>query len=143
MRALISDAISGVELRDRIPFAKEMGLELLLGEGGRSRLELEVRPQHMNGWGAVHGGVTMTALDVAMAVAARSLEPDGKGVVTIEMKTSFMQAGPPEGRLTATGVCVHRSSGMAFCEAEVRDDGDRLVAKASGTFKFLRERVAT
>jgi uncharacterized protein (TIGR00369 family) len=138
VRPLVFDAISAAELRDRIPFVKEMGMELLLGEDGRSRLELEVLPQHLNGWGAVHGGVTMTALDVAMAVAARSLEPDGKGVVTIEMKTSFMQAGPPQGRLAATGTCVHRTSSMAFCEAEVRDEGGRIVARASGTFKFLR-----
>jgi uncharacterized protein (TIGR00369 family) len=138
MRRLITDALSAAELRDRIPFVKEMGMELLLGEEGRSRLELEIRPQYMNGWGAVHGGVTMTVLDVAMAVAARSLEPDGKGVVTIEMKTSFMQAGPPQGRLAATGVCVHRTNSMAFCEAEARDEDGRLVAKASGTFKFLR-----
>jgi uncharacterized protein (TIGR00369 family) len=138
MRPLIFDALSAAELRDRIPFVKEMGMELLLGEGGNSRLELAIRPEHMNGWGAVHGGVTMSVLDVAMAVAARSLEPDGKGVVTIEMKTSFMQAGPPRGRLAATGICVHRTSSMAFCEAEARDDGGRLVAKASGTFKFLR-----
>ncbi len=141
MRTLVSDRSSGAELRDRIPFVKEMGMELLLGDNGRSKLQLEVLPQHLNGWGAVHGGVTMTALDVAMAVAARSLEPDGKGVVTIEMKTSFMQAGPPRGRLSATGICVHRSGTMAFCEAEIRDDGDRLVARASGTFKFLRHRV--
>jgi uncharacterized protein (TIGR00369 family) len=141
MRPLVSDSISGAELRDRIPFAKEMGIELLLGDNGRSRLELEVRPEYLNGWGAVHGGVTMTALDVAMAVAARSLEPDGKGVVTIEMKTSFMQAGPTQGRMIATGTCVHRSSSMAFCEAEIRDEADRLVARASGTFKFLRRRV--
>ena len=139
MRPLVFDAISGAELRDRIPFVKEMGMELLLGEDGRSRLELEVLPQHLNGWGAVHGGVTMTALDVAMAVAARSLEPDGKGVVTIEMKTSFMQAGPPQGRLAATGTCVHRTSSLAFCEAEVRDEAGRIVARASGTFKFLRD----
>jgi uncharacterized protein (TIGR00369 family) len=138
MRPLIFDAVSATELRDRIPFVKEMGMELLSGEGGNSRLELEIRPAHMNGWGAVHGGVTMSVLDVAMAVAARSLEPDGKGVVTIEMKTSFMQAGPPRGRLAARGTCVHRTKGMAFCEAEARDEGGRLVAKASGTFKFLR-----
>jgi uncharacterized protein (TIGR00369 family) len=138
VRPLVSDSISGAELRDRIPFAKEMGMELLLADNGHSRLELEVRPEYLNGWGAVHGGVTMTALDVAMAVAARSLEPDGKGVVTIEMKTSFMQAGPTEGRMIATGTCVHRSSSMAFCEAEIRDEADRLVARASGTFKFLR-----
>ena len=36
--------------------------------------------------------------------------------------------------------CVHRSSSMAFCEAEIRDEGDRLVARATGTFKFLRHR---
>jgi uncharacterized protein (TIGR00369 family) len=136
---LVSDSISGAELRDRIPFVKELGIELQLGDNGRSRLELEVRPQFMNGWGAVHGGVTMTALDVAMAVAARSLEPDGKGVVTIEMKTSFLQAGPPQGRLVASGTCVHRTYTLAFCEAEVRDAADRLVARASGTFKFLRK----
>jgi uncharacterized protein (TIGR00369 family) len=140
MRALVSDPISAAELRDRIPFVKEMGIELLLGDNGRAKLQLEVLPQHLNGWGAVHGGVTMTALDVAMAVAARSLEPDGKGVVTIEMKTSFMQAGPPQGRLSATGTCVHRSGTMAFCEAEIRDEEDRLVARATGTFKFLQYR---
>jgi uncharacterized protein (TIGR00369 family) len=143
MRPLVSDSISGAELRDRIPFVKEMGMELLLGDDGHSRLELEVRPEYLNGWGAVHGGVTMTALDVAMAVAARSLEPDGKGVVTIEMKTSFLQAGPTQGRMIATGTCVHRSGTMAFCEAEIRDESDRLVARASGTFKFLRNRVAS
>ena len=140
MRPLVSDSISGAELRDRIPFVKEMGIELLLADNGRSRLELEVLPQYLNGWGAVHGGVTMTALDVAMAVAARSLEPDGYGVVTIEMKTSFLQAGPTQGRLVASGTCVHRSSSMAFCEAEIRDAADRVVARASGTFKFLRRR---
>ncbi len=85
----------------------------------------------------------MAVLDVAMAVAARSLEPDGRGVVTIEMKTSFIQAGPPEGRVVATGVCVHRTTSLAFCEAEIRDDRDRIVARASGTFKLLRRSASS
>jgi acyl-coenzyme A thioesterase PaaI-like protein len=40
-----------------------------------------------------HGGALMTLLDVTMATAARSAacNPD-MGVVTIEMKTSFMRA---------------------------------------------------
>jgi uncharacterized protein (TIGR00369 family) len=138
MREWVSDLVSGDELRQSIPFVKDLGLELVSGAGGRSRVELEVLPRHLNSWGGMHGGVTMTVLDVAMAVAARSLEPDGKGVLTIEMKTSFIQAGPPQGRVVAIGVCVHRSTGMAFCEAEMRDDQDRMVARASGTFKFLR-----
>ena len=138
MRPLVADSAAGAELRERIPYVKDLGLELVSGAGGRSRVELKVLPRHLNGWGGVHGGVTMTVLDVAMAMAARSLEPDGRGVLTIEMKTSFIQTGPPEGTVVATGVCVHRSTGMAFCEAELRDDQDRIVACASGTFKFLR-----
>jgi len=130
--------ISLEELRERIPFLKDVGIEVTAVDRGRARLELGILPKHLNGWGAVHGGVTMTVLDVAMAVAARSLEPDGEGVVTVEMKTSFMQAGPPQGRLIASGTCVHQSTTMAFCEAEVRDDRDRLVARAMGTFKYLR-----
>ena len=132
--------ITHADLRDRVPFARELGLELLLAEEGRSRLELEVQPQHLNGWGAVHGGVIMTVLDVAMAIAARTLQPHGEGVVTIEMKTSFMQAGPTRGRLVAAGSCAHRSGTMAFCEAEARSDADQLVARASATFKLLRQR---
>lgn len=132
--------ITQADLRDRVPFAKELGLELVLAQDGRSRLELEVQSRHLNGWGAVHGGVIMTVLDVAMAIAARTLQPRGEGVVTIEMKTSFMQAGPTRGRLVAAGSCVHRSGTMAFCEAEARSDADQLVSRASGTFKLLRQR---
>jgi uncharacterized protein (TIGR00369 family) len=132
--------ITQADLCDRIPFAKDLGLELLLAEEGRSRVALEVLARHLNGWGAVHGGVIMAVLDVAMAIAARTLQPRGEGVVTIDMKTSFMQAGPTQGRLVAVGSCVHRSGGMAFCEAEVRGVGDGLVARSSGTFKLLRQR---
>jgi uncharacterized protein (TIGR00369 family) len=130
--------INLTELRDRIPFVKDLGIEVTEVRPGTGRLELSVQGRHLNGWGAVHGGVTMTVLDVAMAVAARSLEPEGDGVVTVEMKCSFMQAGPPKGRVFATGTCVHKSTTMAFCEAEIRDEADRLLARAMGTFKYLR-----
>ncbi len=126
------------EIRERIPFIKDIGIEFTEVQPGNARLELSVQPRHLNGWRAVHGGVTMTVLDVAMAIAARSLEPEVEGVVTVEMKCSFMQAGPPKGRLLAAGTCVHRSSTMAFCESEVRDEVGRLLARAMGTFKYLR-----
>jgi len=127
-------------LRDRIPFVKDLGIEIVAAEGGRSRVELEVMPRLLNGWDVVHGGVIMTLLDVAMATAGRSLHPEAVGGVTVEMKTTFMQPGPPKGRLFATGVCVHRSTTMAFCEAEIRDSADRLLARAMGTFKYIGKR---
>ncbi len=37
------------------------------------------------------------------------------------------------------GAAYHRSSTMAFCEGEVRDSSDRLIAKSMGTFKYLKQ----
>jgi uncharacterized protein (TIGR00369 family) len=125
-------------LYDRILFVKDLGVELADFEPGRSRVQLNVQPRHGNGSGVVHGGVLMTLLDVAMAMATRGGPPGTSGAVTVEMKTTFMQAGALEGRLIATGTCVHRSATMAFCESEIRDGGDRLIARGNGTFKYRK-----
>src|SRR3990167_6042738 len=79
-----------------IPFVNHLGFTLEFMQGGHSELRYEARPEHLNSFSVTHGGATMTLLDVTMATAARSDTPD-MGVVTIEMKTSFMQAarGPP------------------------------------------------
>ncbi len=78
----------------------------------------------------------MSMLDVAMAVAGRTLFPDAGGGVTIEMTTTFLQPAKEKSRLTATGHAYHRSNTMAFCEAEIRDQDARLIAKSTGIFKY-------
>lgn len=121
-----------------IPFLTQLGAEFLGMENGRAQVALNLQPAHMNSWQVTHGGVTMTLLDVVMSLAGRSLDPDSRAGVTVEMKTSFLQpAGKPGRRLIASGFAFHRSTTMCFCEGEVRD-GDKLVAKAMGTFKYLK-----
>ncbi len=124
-----------------IPFVESLGFELHRFDGGHAELRVDLDQAHLNSWDVAHGGVLMTMLDVAMAHAARSInahEPDtGPGVVTVEMKTSFMR--PAEGRLRAVARLLHRSTTMAFCEASVLDDDDHLCAHATGTFKYLRK----
>jgi uncharacterized protein (TIGR00369 family) len=77
----------------------------------------------------------MTLLDVAMATSARSIAPE-MGVVTIEMKTSFMR--PAVGPLKARGELMHRTATMAFTQATVYDEAGRACAHATGTFKFVK-----
>lgn len=117
-------------------FIDLLGVELLRAENGESELRLDLSAKHLNSWEVMHGGVTMALLDVALSTASRSVAPEGTGVVTIEMKTSFMQPG--SGEMRAFGRLLHRSTTMAYCEGEVRDANGRLVAKAMGTFKYLR-----
>ena len=124
-----------------VPFVDHLGARLLSCAEGASHVELDLAPHHCNSFGVAHGGVLMTLLDVAMAHAARSLhagEPDhGPGVVTIEMKTSFMRPG--EGRLSAQARLLHRSATLAFCEGSVFGADGHLCAHATATFKYLRK----
>ena len=117
------------------PFVEHLGVELVRFEKGQSEIKLDLHAHHENGLAVAHGGVIMTLLDVAMALAAKSSDPDGLGVVTVEMKTTFLR--PAKGELYAFGWCDHYSSTMAFCRAELRDTHDRLLAQAMGTFKRM------
>ena len=121
-----------------IPFLDDLGVEFLGMGNGEAQVALTLEERHMNSWHVTHGGLTMTLLDVAMAMAGRSQNPDAHASVTVEMKTSFLQAGgTPGNRIVAKGKTLHRSTTMCFCEGEVWN-GDKLVAKAMGTFKYLK-----
>ncbi|WP_250464844.1 MULTISPECIES: PaaI family thioesterase [unclassified Caballeronia] len=118
------------------PFIDSLGVELVKAADGEAEVRLALENAHLNTWGIAHGGVTMTLLDSALALAARSLAGNGIGVVTVEMKVNFMQPG--RGELRGIGRVLHRSTTMAYCEGEVRDSEGHFVAKALGTFKYMR-----
>jgi uncharacterized protein (TIGR00369 family) len=129
-----------VEFKVHIPFVQTLGMRLQRMAAGEAEVHLDVREEFTNSWGVAHGGLTMTLLDVAMAHAARSADtpeaPPLPGVVTIEMKTTFMRPGV--GTLVATGRRLHRTASMAFCEGFVHDTQGVLLGHASGTFKYLK-----
>jgi acyl-CoA thioesterase len=127
-----------VAFRDDIPFIKDLGIEFISADGGRSVVSLNLVARHLNSWSVAHGGVLMTLLDVAMAVAGRSLNPAAGGGITVEMKTSFLQPAKAGSRLIASAHAFHRSSTLVFCDGEVRDSDQRLIAKSLGTFKYLK-----
>lgn len=69
--------------------------------------------------------------------AARSADSEESGAATIEMKVSFFQPGGQIGqRVTAKGRLLHNSGRMFFCGGKIWN-GEKLVAKALGTFKIF------
>lgn len=123
-----------------IPFLEPIGCELQRFEDGEAEITLDVAARHTNSFGVAHGGLLMTLLDAAMAHAARSLNrglPDGgPGLVTLEMKTSFMRPGV--GAIRAVGHVLHATASLAFTEGKVLDAKGRVCAHATATFKYLR-----
>jgi uncharacterized protein (TIGR00369 family) len=118
-----------------IPFVHHLGFELVMFDDGQSEIAYQAKPEHLNSFDVTHGGACMTLLDVTMAAAARSVDKT-MGVVTIEMKTTFMQ--PARGKLAGRGRLMHRTATMAFTEATIFDSEGRACAHATGSFKYVK-----
>jgi uncharacterized protein (TIGR00369 family) len=138
LKAATQLANLGEELN--VPFLKLLGVRCLSAEMGKGEILLALKPEHTNTWDVAHGGVLLTLMDVAMAVAARSGDPADRSVVTVEMKNNFMQAA--NGILRVKADTVRRTATMAFCEAKLYNDQGEICCMATGTFQFLK-RLAT
>ncbi|MBO9535382.1 PaaI family thioesterase [Herbaspirillum sp.] len=120
------------------PYLHALGVEVLEYGDDRAVMALRLKPEFMNSWQVAQGGISMTLMDVAMGLAARAGVPDAKSSATVEMSSSFLQpAGHTGDTIVARGHTYHRSTTMCFCQAELWN-GDKLVAKAMGTFKLIR-----
>jgi uncharacterized protein (TIGR00369 family) len=97
--------------------------------------ELNLKPDHLQQMGFVHGGVTATVADIVAGFAAFTLVKHGQGVVTVELKVSYLN--PAQGEtLVAKGMVIKAGTRLHFCESEIWA-GDLLVAKASLTMAVV------
>lgn len=119
-----------------VPFLKLLGVRFLSAEMGKGEILLALKPEHTNTWEVAHGGVLLTLMDVAMAVAARSADLGDRSVVTIELKNNFMQAAT--GILRVKADTVRHTATMAFCEAKLYNDQGDVCCMSTGTFKYLK-----
>ncbi len=116
-------------------FMHHVGADLTLIAPGRIEAELLIGEQHKQQRGFVHGGMVATMADLAAGFAAVTLVPDDHGVVTADLRVSYLH--PSVGhKLTAIGWVLKAGRRLHFCEAEVWCDG-LLVAKASATMAVI------
>jgi uncharacterized protein (TIGR00369 family) len=111
---------------------KTLGARISESEPGRVVLELEAGPQHRHGEGVVQGGVITQIADAAMGITLATLQEDGLWNTTIELKINFIRP-VISGRIRAVGRVIEMKQTLMFSEADVLDDQDRLIARASST----------
>jgi acyl-CoA thioesterase len=120
------------------PYLSFLGVEVISYGDGKSAMSLVLRPEFMNSWQVLQGGISMTLMDVAMGLAARTLSADAASSVTIDMQTHFLlPAGRAGDTVVARGLVYHKSSTLYFCEAQLWNR-DKLVAKSTGNFKTIK-----
>jgi uncharacterized protein (TIGR00369 family) len=124
------------QLKDAVPFANELGVELLEATPEIVRARLEWAPELCTLGGLIHGGVLMALADNGGGVCAFLNLPEGAiGTATIESKTNFMRA-VRSGAVTATTRPLHKGRTMIVVETELTRDDGKLAAKVTQTQAF-------
>ena len=124
---------------ERQHFMKLVGFDLNVIEEGCTEGWLELRQEHLQQTGLVHGGVTATLADIVAGFSAYTVVPEDQHVVTGEIKVSYFSPGRGN-RLYAKGWVVKQGRKMNFCEAEVwavDEEKRTLIAKDTTTMVTL------
>ena len=119
-------------------FRNLVGYRTLAWREGFGEIHLDIRPDHLNMLGFVHGGVYATILDAALghAVAWCVVPGNRRPAVTVTLTTSYL-AGANRGRLIAIGRLIHIEGRIATCNGEIRDDAGKLCARGQASFMYL------
>ena len=121
-------------------FSNFINLAIQNIEAGLINAEIEINENLKQQMGFVHGGVTATVADVVMGFAAYSLLKRGFGVVTSDLRISYLNPGVGD-KLYAKGWVIKAGSRMHFCEAELwtidAEGKQTQVAKASATMVVI------
>jgi uncharacterized protein (TIGR00369 family) len=128
-----SQSIDLKTLRDLVPFASTLGIELLEASPELVRARIAWAPERTTDANVMHGGVIMALADTCGGIGAFLNLPEGaRGTATIESKTNFLRA-VREGSVTASARPLHKGRTLIVLETEVARDDGKLAAKVSQT----------
>lgn len=121
--------------KDRL--AEYLGVELVDVSEGEAVSKMQIKDEHLNGIGTVHGGAIFTLADFTFAVAANS---HGRVTVAINASISFVKAAF-RGTLTASAREVSVGPKIASYTVNVTDDEGDLIAIFQGMAYRKRDKI--
>jgi 1,4-dihydroxy-2-naphthoyl-CoA hydrolase len=123
-------------LRDSMPFAAAIGVEITDASPEEVRGRLEWTPDRCTAGGALHGGALMSLADALAAVCAYLNLPAEASTSTIESKTNFFRA-VREGAVEGVAQPLHVGRTTIVVQTDIRDGGGRRVALTTQTHAVL------
>ena len=120
--------MSSMTTDDLGPYATFLGLEVDSAGGDEVTAHWAVRPDLLQPYGIVHGGVHCSVVETLASVGAALWLDDRGKVVGVNNSTDFYRAAT-EGVLRATARPIHRGRSQQVWVVEIVDDQARLVAR--------------
>jgi acyl-CoA thioesterase len=91
---------------------------------------MKVKKEMLNGFAILHGGITFSLADSALAFASNS---HGRMSVSIEASMSYVESGKEGDVLTATANEISLSNKIGIYDIEVKNQNNKLIAHFKGT----------
>jgi len=118
------------EMMSHDAFSQWLGVEVEEVVAGACKLKMTVRDEMCNGFRVVHGGITYSFADSALAFASNS-----QGLKAMSIETSISHTHPvyPGDVLRAVAEELSLKNKIAIYEVKVRNQKDELVGLFKGT----------
>ena len=116
-----------------LPFAQLMGMELVDIRHDEAVIKIEMRDDLRQPSGVLHGGVTATLIDTAMAFAVRTHLEDQEFTATIDLTVHYLRPHT-SGTLVCTAKVVRAGKRIFTVSAEAKNEEGKLVATALSTY---------
>lgn len=124
------------------PFSVYLGAECTHLAEGTTEITLPLRPEHLQQFGFVHGGVISYMADNALTFAGGTTL--GPAIVTSEYKINYLRPAKftDGGKLIARASVIYSGQRQAVCRCDIfciGEDTEILCATAQGTISRLSE----
>ncbi len=119
------------------PFEKYLGIRIEEAADGLAVLTMPFKVKHAQGKGLLHGGAMTALADTAVAMAIKSILPEGSHFATVELGLTF-HAPVRGGTVRAIARVTERDGRTIRGEAEVFDDRGTTVATFRSLFTVKR-----
>src|SRR3954454_15463777 len=116
-----------------LPFAKLIGMRLVDLKLDEATISIEMRDDLRQPSGVLHGGVTATLIDTAMAFAVRTRLDPTAATATIDLTVHYLRPHT-DGTMTCMAKTVRAGKRIFTVAAEVHNEEGKLIATALSTY---------
>ena len=110
--------------------------DIILLDDGRSEVRWLPQPEHLNRFGAIHGGALAGLID---SVASITSLTKLKRIVTIEMNVSYIKAATIATKVLAKGLVIQSGRSLIRTTVELFNEDNQLITRGNLTFFILGE----
>ena len=119
------------------PFEEYLGMRIEQAANGQAVLTMPFKASHCQGGGLMHGGAVVSLADTALAIAIKTILPEGTHFATIEMGLKF-HAPVRWGMVRAEAKVTERNERDIVGEVEVITEEGIKAATFRATFRVRR-----